>query len=232
MLKYFFRTPQITGNRLVTASLFILLTAALQSCMFSDKATQRLYNRAAKKTYDVIVVPGLPLEDSLVWGRIMRGRVYWAKFLYDKGIARNVMFSGSAVHSPYYEGQVMAMYAEAIGIPKEHIYTEDLAEHSTENIYYGYKKAKKLGFKTIALATDPFQGKQLRSFAHLRISRSIGIIPFVIDTMKTLEPIMQNPPIDYRKAFKENFVPLEERQGRWKRIKGTLGMNRNRKAYE
>lgn len=88
-----------------------------------------------------------------------------------------------------------------------------------------------MGFTTVALATDPFQGKQLRSFAHLRINRSIGIIPFVIDTMKTLEPLMQNPPIDYKKAFKENFVPLEQRQGRWKRIKGTLGMNRNRKAY-
>ena len=209
-----------------------LVTFLLTSCMFSDKATQRLYNKASGRTYDTIVVPGLPLDSTLVWDRIMRGRVYWAKFLYDKGIARNIMFSGAAVHSPYYEADVMAMYAKAIGIPPEHIFTENLAEHSTENIYYGYKKSKKLGFKTIALASDPFQSKQLRSFAHLRLSRSIGIIPFVIDTMKTLEPIMTNPPIDYKKAFKENFVPLEKRESGWKRFKGTMGWNRNKKAYE
>lgn len=204
----------------------------LSSCMFTEQTSQRLYNRASHKTYDMVIVPGLPLEDSLVWSRIARGRIYWAKFLYDKGIAKNVMFSGSAVHTPYYEGTYMALYAEAIGIPKANIYTELLAEHSTENLYYSYKKAKKMGFKTIALASDPYQSKQLRSFAHLRLSRSIGIIPFVIDTMMTLEPIMTNPPIDHKQAYKENFIPLIKRESGWKRFKGTMGWNRNRKAYD
>jgi uncharacterized SAM-binding protein YcdF (DUF218 family) len=213
------------------ASAAFLLT--LSACSFSEKAAHRLYNKAATQTYDMVIVPGLPLEDSLQWGRIMKGRVYWAKFLYDKGIAKNIMFSGSAVYTPYYEGIIMALYAEAIGVPKEHIFSETMAEHSTENLYYSYKKAKKLGFNTIALASDPFQSKQLRSFAHLRLSRSIGIIPFVIDTLKRIEPTMQNPAIDFHKAdAPKNFVPLPKRQGWWKRFKGTLGWNRNRNAYE
>jgi hypothetical protein len=66
-----------------------------------------------------------------------------------KGSAKNVMYSGSSVYSPYYEGEVMAMYAAAIGIPKEHIFTETKAEHSTENLYYGYHKSRKLGFKKL-----------------------------------------------------------------------------------
>lgn len=210
----------------------IISLLILSSCMFTEHTTQRLYNRASDKTYDMVIVPGLPLEDSLVWSRIARGRIYWAKFLYDKGIAKNIMFSGSAVHTPYYEGTYMALYAEAIGIPRANIYTELLAEHSTENLYYSYKKSKKMGFKTIALASDPYQSKQLRSFAHLRLSRSIGIIPFVIDTMMTLEPIMTNPPIDHKKAYKENFIPLIKRESGWKRFKGTMGWNRDRKAYE
>ncbi len=210
---------------------FFLLTFC--ACAFSEKTAHRLYNRAATQTYDMVIVPGVPLEDSLQWGRIMRGRVYWSKFLYDKGIAKNIMFSGSAVYTPYYEGIVMALYAEAIGIPREHIFWETMAEHSTENIYYSYKKAKKLGFKTFALASDPYQSRQLRSFAHLRLSRSIGIIPFVIDTLKLIEPIMQNPKIDFHKAdAAKGFVPLPQRQGWWKRFKGTLGWNRNKKAYE
>lgn len=214
---------------LVSCSVFILF---LSSCMFTEKTAHRLYDRASTKTYDMVIIPGLPLEDSLVWSRIARGRIYWAKFLFDKGIAKNIMFSGSAVHTPYYEGTYMALYAEAIGIPKANIYTELLAEHSTENLYYSYKKAKKMGFKTIALASDPFQSKQLKSFAHLRVSRSIGIIPFVIDTMLLLEPHMTNPPIDHQLAYKKDFIPLKKRESGWKRLKGTIGWNRDRKAYE
>jgi uncharacterized SAM-binding protein YcdF (DUF218 family) len=192
-----------------------------------------MYRRwAENKSYDMIIVPGVPLEDSLQWSRTMKGRVYWAKYLYDKGIAKNVMFSGSAVYTPYYEGTIMGLYAEAIGIPKEHIFTELKAEHSIENLYYSYKKSKQLGFKTIALASDLYQSKQLRSFAHLRLSLRIGIIPFVIDSLKLVEPLVMNPVIDYKQAFKENFVSLPERESKWKRFKGTLGWNRDKKAYK
>ena len=214
-------------------NIILALLATMSACTFSDKAAQRMYNRwAVNKSYDMIIVPGIPLEDSLQWSRIMRGRVYWAKFLFDKGIAKNIMFSGSAVHTPYYEATVMALYAEAIGIPEKNIFTELKAEHSTENLYYSYKQSKKLGFKTIALASDPFQSKQLRSFAHLRLSRDIGIIPFVVDTLLLIEPLMKNPVIDYQQAFKKDFISLEKRESRWKRIKGTIGWNRDKKAYE
>lgn len=192
-----------------------------------------MYKRwAENKTYDVIVVPGIPLEDSLKWDRIMRGRVYWAKYLYDKGIAKNIMFSGSAVYTPYYEAKVMALYAEAIGIPKEHIYTELKAEHSTENIYYSYKKSKQLGFKTVALVSDPFQTKLIRNYTHLWVSKDIGIIPFIVDTLKLIEPTMMNPVIDHQKAFKENFVSLPKRENILKRFIGTLGWSKDKKAYE
>jgi uncharacterized SAM-binding protein YcdF (DUF218 family) len=221
----------ISNSLLIVLALF--LSACVSSCAFSKKGTQRMYNRwAVNKTYDVVIVPGIPLEDSLVWSRIMQGRVYWAKFLYDKGIAKNIMFSGSAVHTPYYEATVMGLYAQALGVPKENILAELKAEHSTENIYYSYKKSKQLGFKSIALASDPFQSKQLRSFAHLRLNKSIGIIPFVVDTLKLIEPYFTNPKIDYNLAFKKDFVPLKQRESRWKRIKGTIGWNRDKKAYE
>jgi uncharacterized SAM-binding protein YcdF (DUF218 family) len=210
----------------------ILFLASLSACSFSERASLRLYNRAAVKTYDMVIVPGIPLGSSLTWDTIMKGRVCWAKFLYDKGIAKNIMFSGAAVHTPYYEAMVMALYAKAIGIPKEHIFTEMLAEHSVENIYYSYKKSKKLGFRSIALASDPYQSKQLRSFAYLRLNRSIGIIPFVYDTLQTVVPKTKDPVIDYKQAFKKDFVSLEKRQTRWKRIKGTIGWNRDKKAYQ
>ncbi len=70
----------------------------------------------------------------------------------------------------------MAMYAIAIGIPAEHVLFETMAEHSTENINYSYKKSKLLGYKTIALASDQFQTRSLRRFAHKRLSKDL--MPF------------------------------------------------------
>lgn len=214
---------------------FLLLTTVIfSSCAFTLKGEKRMYKKwAENKTYDVIIVPGIPFdEDSLQWGWIMRGRVYWAKYLYDKGIAKNIMFSGSAVYTPYYEAKIMALYAEALGIPREHIYTELKAEHSTENLYYSYKKSKQLGFKTMALASDPFQTKMLRIYIRLRLSWKMGIIPFEEDMLRRIEPAMTNPPIDYKQAFKENFVSLPERKNKWQRFKGTLGYSVDKNAYE
>src|SRR6187399_1405510 len=124
----------------------ISLPILLFSCAYSSKTATKMLEDAKTKKYDIIVVPGVPF-DAPEWGRIMRGRVYWSKYLYDSGITKNIMYSGSSVYSPYYESKIMALYAEAIGIPKENIFIETNAEHSTENIYYSYKKAKKLGFE-------------------------------------------------------------------------------------
>jgi uncharacterized SAM-binding protein YcdF (DUF218 family) len=184
------------------------------------------------KTYDVIVVPGFPFSPETGWDSIMKGRVYWSKWLFDKGIAKNIIYSGSSVYTPYYEGEIMAMYAIAIGIPKEHVFTETKAEHSVENLYYSWVKSKELGFKTIALATDPFQAKQLKRFARNRIGKDLALIPFVVDTLRTMHPIMTDPVVDYQQAYNKDFVSLMKRQSFWKRLKGTLGRNIDYNAYK
>lgn len=201
------------------------------SCYYSKETCVKLLNDAKAEGYDIIVVPGVPFENGK-WSTIMKGRVYWSKYLYEKGIAKNVMYSGSAVYSPYYEAVIMALYGEAIGIPKENIFTETKAEHSTENIYYSCKKAKKLGFNKIALASDPFQTRMLRKFCRRKVSPDVGIIPFVIDTLEAMEPLMIDPEIDYQQAFVENFVSLKEREGFWKRLRGTRGKNIDYSAYD
>ncbi|MFT3909596.1 MAG: YdcF family protein [Ferruginibacter sp.] len=211
----------------------VLMFAAsfLSSCSYSKKNARILLDDAKTKSYDMIVVPGVPFHEPH-WDRIMRGRVYWAKYLYDLGIAKNVMFSGAAVYTAYCEADIMAMYAEAIGIPKEHIYTETKAEHSTENIYYGYKKAKKLGFKTIALASDQFQTRSLRRFAHRRLSKDVAMIPWVMPIIRELDPTMITPDIDYKKALVDSFVSIKKRQGLFKRLKGTWGKNLDKHLYD
>ena len=201
----------------------VILFAGLSGCSFSSKTTKRLLDESKNESYDMVVVPGVPLEDGK-WSRVMKARIYWAKYLYDKGIAKNIMFSGSAVYTPYVEAEIMSLYAQALGIPKENIFIESKAEHSTENIYYSYNQAMQLGFKTVALASDPFQTKMLREFSRSYVSADVKLIPFVIDTLRLIEPEMIDPVIDIRSAYVENFVSLPERENFFERLRGTMGL--------
>jgi uncharacterized SAM-binding protein YcdF (DUF218 family) len=214
---------------MIEVSLFTILLS-LNSCAFSSKTCKSLLKISMKENYDIIIVPGVPFENGK-WSQTMKERVYWSKYLYDKGITKKIMYSGAAVYSPYFEAEIMALYAEKIGIRKENIYTETLAEHSTENVYYSYKKAKKLGFNRIALASDPFQTKMLKRFTKKKVSPAIGMIPFVIDTLKKMEPKMIDPEINFQKAFANDFKALPKRESFLKRLKGTRGLDIDTSAY-
>lgn len=179
-------------------------------------------HKASLKSYDIIVVPGVPLENGK-WSTTMKARICWSKYLYDKGIAKNIMYSGSAVYTPYIEAKIMALYAEAIGIPKENIYTETKAEHSTENIYYSFLLSKKLNFKTVALASDPFQTKMLKKFTRKRINADIDLIPIVFDSLKAMNISNIDPLINIQKAFVKDFIPLTERENFLQRLRGSWG---------
>lgn len=209
--------------------LFIILLI-LNSCAFSSRTCRKYLEEARTENYDIIIVPGVPFDDGQ-WSYTMKGRIYWSKYLYDKGITRNVMYSGSAVYSPFVEAEIMALYAEKLGMKKENIYTENLAEHSTENIYYGYRKARKLGFERIALASDAFQTKILKRYVRKIVSPDVGLIPMVNDSLKAMQPLMTDPEIDYQKAFVGDFVHLTEREGFLERFRGTRGHDVDTGAY-
>lgn len=211
--------------------LALIALAFLSSCAYAPLKSRKLYSDASKKTYDVIVVPGVPFEDG-EWSRLMKARVYWAKILMDNGIAKNVMFSGSSVYTPYFEADIMALYGEAIGIDPNHIYTETKAEHSTENIFYGYKKAKLLGFESVALATDPIQARSLQGFTKRSVSKDVDIIPIIFRKLKRIESEMKDPRIEYSTAFNEDFISITEREGLLKRLNGTRGKNVQNEAYD
>jgi uncharacterized SAM-binding protein YcdF (DUF218 family) len=211
--------------------LMIAIALVFNSCSFSGRTTGKMLYEASTKSYDLIIVPGVPLENGK-WSDVMKARIYWSKYLFDKGIAKNVMYSGAAVYTPFVEAEVMALYAEAIGIPKENIFTESKAEHSTENIYYSFKKAKKLHFKKIALASDPFQTKMLQRFTRSNVSESVEFIPIVFDTLRKMEPTMVDPTIDFQKIMVNNFVSLPDRKSFLVRFRGTMGKDLDEMAYE
>jgi uncharacterized SAM-binding protein YcdF (DUF218 family) len=202
---------------------WILFFLVLSSCTLFRPSPPKLYKRALKNgPYDVIIVPGVPY-DGKEWSVQMKGRVIWASYLVKQGIAKNVIFSGAAVYTPYVEGKVMALYGEALGIPKEHIFIEDQAQHSTENIYYSYHLAKKLGFKKIAVASDPFQSNLLMGFTKRRFKLPIDHIPYVIPVLSEIDDV--NPKINADSAKVENFKSILETQTPRQRFRGTRGKN-------
>lgn len=193
----------------------------LYGCLSSQKVPKRDLAEAAQlKPFDAIIVPGIPFKNDN-WDTVMKGRVIWAYFLYKEGYTKNVIFSGASVYSPYFESKIMGLYAEKMGIPKEHIFYETKARHSTENVYYSYLLARKLGFKSLALATDPFQSAMLRRFTRRRFASHIFHLPFVIDELKMYNS--QNPIIDPSSAKAIDFVSITESESFWHRLRGTMG---------
>ena len=200
-----------------------IILVSFNSCFVFQPKLEKLTQRAfqAHHQYDAIIVPGVPFNEPN-WDATMQMRVLWSVHLYNQGKTKKIIMSGSSVYSPYVEGKIMKLYAIALGVPEENVLVEDKAEHSTENLWYSYKLAKRNGLQHIALATDPFQTRMTYRFGKRRL-KDLQYIPVIFDTLTTLPH--PNPTIDYKSYKIENFVPITERQSWWHRMKGTWGLN-------
>ena len=86
-----------------------LIACSLLALSCSSPA--KSYHKAlAQAPFDVIIVPGIPYDGKSWSNNVMKDRVVWSCFLYSRGIARNIIYSGSAVYTPYTEGKIMALH--------------------------------------------------------------------------------------------------------------------------
>ncbi len=195
----------------------------LQSCFFLGPSPKtRLQKIEAMKPLDVVIVPGLPLYHGK-WDTLLKSRIMWSHYLYRKGITTNILYSGNAVYTPWMEGPSMALFAKQLGIKSENIIIDTIAEHSTENLFYSYHQAKKLGYKNIGIATDPFQCAMLHKYARKNFNETIYFLPIVYDSIRPKMGIELE--IDTTITLKKNFIPIEERMDYKDRFKGTAGKN-------
>lgn len=202
-------------------AVILIVLFFLQSCFFfgpSPKA--RLQNIESIKPLDVIIVPGLPLFHGK-WDTLLKSRVLWSHYLYKKGITKNILYSGNAVYTPWMEGPSMALFAQQLGVKKENILIDTIAEHSTENLYYSYNQAKQMGYKSIGIATDPFQCAMLHKYARKHFNDTIYFLPIVYDSIRPNMGIELF--IDTTLTIKKKFIPIEERMDYKDRFKGTAG---------
>jgi len=206
----------------IVVILGVLVT--FQSClmrMIDNESRQFLKNSTEQGNFDAIIVPGYPF-DGEKWDKVMKLRVVWSYYLYKTGLAKNVIYSGSAVYSPYVEARIMKQYALSLGIPEEHIFIEEEAEHSTENIFLSCKMAESMGFKRIALATDPFQNKWMYRF-YKNHDCNMQYLPSQVNIVDSMN--IGDPKIKIDSAFVTTFVSIKKRENFWQRWRGTQGKN-------
>ncbi|MFT7154897.1 MAG: uncharacterized SAM-binding protein YcdF (DUF218 family) [Alteromonas macleodii] len=196
----------------------VLLLAGVLA--FSSQTTNA--NGKDLGVYDAIIVPGYPFKPNGKMNAIYQMRLHWAYHLYTTGVAKNIIVSGSAVHSPYVESQIFALYLEEMGVNPDHLIIEDQAEHSLENVFYSLELAKERGFEKVAVATDLFHTGMIQILGKkhdLVVDYLPANIGFIIS--KKWNSFKGN--IDYCQAYVADFVPLKERESKKERMNGTRG---------
>lgn len=177
-----------------------------------------------EQPYDAIIVPGYPFLPSGKMNPIYRVRLYWAYHLYKNGKAKHIIVSGNAVHTPYVESKVYALYLMELGIDPDHIIIEERAEHSLENIFYSMEIAKEHGFERVAIASDKAHTFMIKYLAK-KFDHEIcaDFVParwrFMIRNYWSKEA----PEINESVAFKSGFVPIKMKKTETQRKLGTSG---------
>lgn len=200
--------------------LFLLTSGMLLS--LSVIAGDKLHK--IEEPYDAIIVPGYPFKPNGKTNPIYKVRLYWAYHLYKQGKTKNIIVSGSAVHTPYVEAKVYALYLMELGIEPNNIIIEDRAEHSLENVFYSMEIAKEHGFEKVAVVSDKahsFMMKYLaKKFDH---EITADFLParwrFVIRRYWNKFDLN----IDESKAYQPGFVHISMKKTDTQRDLGTSG---------
>lgn len=210
----------ITVKILLIYTLFFFSGCNIYYNAYYTEPHQYFAKAYSQKPYDALIVTGFPHhKDSMTL--IVQNRVRWAKYLFQTGIVKNVIFSGASVYTPYCEAEVMAKYAEQIGIPKANIFIENKAEHSIENLYFSYLLAEEKGFKKIALGTEVTQSSFIRSLNNQRFKIKADFIPIVHDSLYSISKA--NPNFNEDSLEVKNFISILDRESLLKRLRGTRG---------
>lgn len=178
----------------------------------------------AGKVYDAIIIPGFPFDPNGKVNMVYKMRLAWAYELYQQGRTEHIILSGGAVHSPYVEAEIFALYLMEMGIPADALILERKAEHSMENVFYAMEIANEYGYENVAVATDLWQSGMIQIIGkiHGHDLSSVDFLPAKYRKIKHLWKSFEYE-IDHQLAYVEDFIPLIERKDKKIRKLGTQG---------
>ena len=105
---------------------------------------------------DVIIVLGNPADSTGRPSSTMKVRVDKGVDLFQQGYAPHIIFTGAAVYNQFVEAEVMANYAESLGIPPEAIVRETHATDTIENAANSVAIMQRNNWHSAIVVTTPY----------------------------------------------------------------------------
>ena len=104
--------------------------------------------------FDSIIVLGYPANRDGTPSPIQRERVGEAVREYRAGIAPHMIMTGGPAHNKYTEAEVMAAFAESLGVPSTVILEEKQAQNTIQNAYYSMQVLNAQGWKSAEIVSS------------------------------------------------------------------------------
>jgi hypothetical protein len=104
--------------------------------------------------HDVIILLGCPNNADGTPATCQTKRADMAVALKDAGYGHRFITTGAAVKNAYIEAETLKQLLLAHGIPEADIYTEPLAKHTDENIYYSTKIMEAQAWESALVVSD------------------------------------------------------------------------------
>jgi len=201
-------------------TLVFLLVSLSAVAQFSTVKAQNV-----EPVYDAVIIPGFPYEPGEKMNAIYRMRLAWAYELYNTGRTKHIILSGGAVHSPFVEAEIFALYLMEAGIPAEALILERNAEHSMENVFYSMEIAQRHGFEKVAVATDFWQSGMIITIGKL-YGHDLSEVDFLPAKFSIVNRYWKSfeYDIDDQLAMVDTFTPLVDRKDKETRKRGTHGL--------
>jgi uncharacterized SAM-binding protein YcdF (DUF218 family) len=105
--------------------------------------------------FDTIIVLGTPAKADGTPGTEAAQRTLEGIREYHAGVAPHIILTGGPAHNHFIEGQSMADFAAAQGVPREALIVEGQAHDTIQNIYYSKQIMDVNGWKSAEIVSSP-----------------------------------------------------------------------------
>ena len=143
--------PTHKGSQRMKRILLSIGMLFLAACRYNRFETRRENISAA----DVILVPGLELDESGQATWVLWNRMVMAKVLFDRGLAPRILVTGGKPRNGVTEAARMVEIGTQLGLPRDIFFSEPCAVSSIENGRFSADIMKRRGWKSALVVTDP-----------------------------------------------------------------------------
>lgn len=143
--------------RFVRIILLAFLSAAVCAALVAFLAWRTVPDHNSYQDhFDTLIVLGTTPRKDGTPSPELRERIDEGVREYKAGVAPHLIMTGGPAHSRFVEGQVMADYAVAEGVPRDAILVEGQAKDTIQNIWYSHVIMDAHGWHSAEVISSPY----------------------------------------------------------------------------